>query len=98
MRRIGTATWYSVPDPNVAVVELAEEMRDIQGPPAEKLALFQNVKAAGGFANEDPTELKAAEDICCGRLRRRRSGVREAVPVAGACTVAIVNGGDPCIS
>ena len=38
-------------------------MRDIQGSAAEKLALFQKVKAAGGFANEDPAELKAAEDL-----------------------------------
>ncbi len=38
-------------------------MGHIQGSPAEKLALFQKVKAAGGFANEDPVELKAAEDM-----------------------------------
>jgi hypothetical protein len=38
-------------------------MRDIQGSPAEKLALFQKVKAAGGFAKEDPKDLKAAEDM-----------------------------------
>ena len=38
-------------------------MRDIQGSPSEKLALFQKVKAAGGFANEDAAELKAAEDM-----------------------------------
>ena len=38
-------------------------MRDIQGSPAEKLALFQKVKAAGGFAKEDPNDLKEAEDI-----------------------------------
>ena len=38
-------------------------MRDIQGSPTEKLALFQKVKDAGGFAKEDPAELKAAEDM-----------------------------------
>jgi hypothetical protein len=38
-------------------------MRDIQGSPSEKLALFQKMKAAGGFAKEDPAELKAAEDL-----------------------------------
>ena len=38
-------------------------MRDIQGTAAEKLALFQKVKAAGGFAKEDPADLKAAEDM-----------------------------------
>ena len=36
-------------------------MRDIQGSPA--VGLIQKVKAAGGFANEDPAELKAAEDM-----------------------------------
>jgi len=38
-------------------------MRDIQGSPAEKLAMFQKMKAAGGFTNEDPAELKASEDM-----------------------------------
>jgi hypothetical protein len=38
-------------------------MQYIQGSPPEKLALFEKVKAAGGFANEDPAELKAAEDM-----------------------------------
>jgi hypothetical protein len=38
-------------------------MRDIQGSAAEKLAVFLKVKAAGGFANEDPAELKAAEGM-----------------------------------
>ena len=38
-------------------------MRDIQGSPAEKLALFQKVKDAGGFAKEDPKDLKEAEDM-----------------------------------
>ena len=38
-------------------------MAPVQGSPAEKLALFQKVKAAGGFAKEDPAELKAAEDM-----------------------------------
>ena len=38
-------------------------MRDIQGSPAEKLAMFRKMKAAGGFANADPAELKAADDM-----------------------------------
>ncbi len=38
-------------------------LQNIQGSPAEKLALFEKVKTAGGFANEDPAELKAAEDM-----------------------------------
>jgi hypothetical protein len=38
-------------------------LRDIQGSPAEKLALFQKMKAAGGFANESETEMKAVEEL-----------------------------------
>jgi hypothetical protein len=38
-------------------------MRDVQGSPADKLAMFQRMQAAGAFANEDPAELKAAEDM-----------------------------------
>ena len=37
-------------------------MRDIQGTAAEKLAMFQKMRAAGGFASEDPAELAKAED------------------------------------
>ena len=36
-------------------------MRDIQGSAADKLAMFQKVRAAGGFAKEDPAELEEAE-------------------------------------
>jgi hypothetical protein len=36
-------------------------MRDIQGTAAEKLAMFQKMRAAGAFANEDPAELAKAE-------------------------------------
>jgi hypothetical protein len=38
-------------------------IEDIQGSPADKLAMFQKMKAAGGFANADPAELKATEDM-----------------------------------
>ena len=38
-------------------------MRDLQGSPAAKLAMFQRIRAAGGFKNEDPVELNAAEDL-----------------------------------
>ena len=36
-------------------------MRDI--PAAEKLAMFEEVRAAGGFAKEDPAELAEAEKM-----------------------------------
>jgi hypothetical protein len=38
-------------------------MRDIQGTAAEKLAMFQKMRAAGAFANEDPAELAKAEEM-----------------------------------
>ena len=38
-------------------------LRDIQGSPAAKLAMFQRIRAAGGFQNEDPVELNVAEDL-----------------------------------
>jgi len=36
-------------------------MRDVQGAAAQKLAMFEKVRAAGGFANEDPAHLAEAE-------------------------------------
>ena len=38
-------------------------MRDMQGTAAEKLALFEKLKARGGFDGEDRRELDAA-DVC----------------------------------
>jgi hypothetical protein len=32
-------------------------MRDIQGSASEKLAMFEKVRAAGGFAKENPSDL-----------------------------------------
>jgi hypothetical protein len=36
---------------------------DAQGSAAEKLATFEKVRAAGGFANEHPADLAEAEKI-----------------------------------
>jgi hypothetical protein len=36
-------------------------MRDAQGTAAQKVAMFQKVRAAGGFAKEDPADLEEAE-------------------------------------
>ena len=47
-------------------------MEDIQGSPADKLTMFQKMKAAGGFANADAAELKAAEDKLRTFAARRR--------------------------
>jgi len=38
-------------------------MRDLQGSAAEKLRMFQKVRAAGGFAKEDPADLAEAEKM-----------------------------------
>jgi hypothetical protein len=43
---------------------LAERlMRDMQGTAAEKLALFEKPKAAGGFAKESAPELRRVENM-----------------------------------
>jgi hypothetical protein len=36
-------------------------LRDLQGTAAEKLALFEKLKASGGFAGEDRAELLRVE-------------------------------------
>jgi len=36
-------------------------MRDMQGTATEKLRMFERVRAAGGFAKEDPAQLAEAE-------------------------------------
>jgi len=38
-------------------------MRDVQGSAAAKLAMFEKVRAAGGFANELPADLAEAEKM-----------------------------------
>jgi hypothetical protein len=38
-------------------------MRDMQGSAAEKLALFEKLKAAGGFANASAAELRNVENM-----------------------------------
>jgi hypothetical protein len=38
-------------------------LRDMQGTAAEKLALFEKLKAAGGFANESAAELRKIENM-----------------------------------
>ena len=38
-------------------------MRDVQGTSAAKLAMFEKMRAAGGFANEHPADLAEAEKM-----------------------------------
>jgi hypothetical protein len=48
-------------------------MRDMQGSAAEKLAMFEKVRAAGGFANEDPCDLAEAEKMLRGLAAMEKS-------------------------
>ena len=47
-------------------------MRDVQGSAAQKLAMFEKVRAAGGFAKEDPAQLEEAEKMLrdCAAMER----------------------------
>jgi hypothetical protein len=38
-------------------------VRDLKGTAAQKLAMFEKVRAAGGFANEDPADLAQADSM-----------------------------------
>jgi hypothetical protein len=38
-------------------------MRDVQGSAAQKLVMFEEMRAAGGFAKEDPADLVEAERL-----------------------------------
>jgi hypothetical protein len=38
-------------------------MRDVHGSAAEKLRMFEKVRAAGGFVNEHPADLAEAEKM-----------------------------------
>ena len=38
-------------------------MRDVQGSAAEKFAMFEKVRAAGGFAKEHPHDLEEANKM-----------------------------------
>jgi hypothetical protein len=38
-------------------------MRDLQRSAAEKLRMFENMRAAGGFAKEEPTDVQEAEKL-----------------------------------
>ena len=38
-------------------------IRDLKGTAAQKLAMFEKIRAAGGFANEDPADLAQADSM-----------------------------------
>ena len=47
-------------------------LRDMQGTATEKLALFEKLKARGGFDGEDALNFSRSSG-CYGRLQRRKS-------------------------
>jgi hypothetical protein len=47
-------------------------LRDIQGSPAEKLALFRKVKATGRICKRGPGRVESGRKTCCGRSSRSR--------------------------
>jgi hypothetical protein len=49
------------PKPKKRILETL--LRDMQGTAADKLALFEKLKAAGGFANESAAELRKVENM-----------------------------------
>jgi hypothetical protein len=51
-------------------------LRDMQGTAAEKLALFEQLRGRGAFAEAMRAEVLKIEKMC-GRLRRRRSSKLE---------------------
>jgi hypothetical protein len=49
-------------------------MLDVQGSAAEKLRMFQKVRATGGFAKEDPADLAEAEKILREFVAKEKDG------------------------
>jgi len=49
------------PKPRKKILETL--LRDMQGTSAQKLALFEKLRAAGGFANESVADLRKVEDM-----------------------------------
>ena len=49
------------PKPRKKILETL--LRDMQGTSAQKLALFEKLRAAGGFANESAADLRKVEDM-----------------------------------
>jgi hypothetical protein len=59
-REVGMLPKKKEPKKKSVVMSL---MRDMQGSAEHKLALFQKLRAAGGFANESAAELRRVENM-----------------------------------
>jgi hypothetical protein len=55
-------------------------LRDIQGTPAQKLVIFEKLKAAGGFRDEDPAELREAEQMMRPFAATDKVGIEPRIP------------------
>ena len=62
-------------------------MRDLQGSAAQKLAMFEKVRAAGGFAKEHPADLAEAEKSVATRSSRRNLMMRRPSSLARATRI-----------
>ena len=63
-------------------------MRDVQGSVAEKLRMFEKVRASGGFANEDPADIAEADKMLRVSLRRWRREVERSAPTRVDCALS----------
>jgi hypothetical protein len=59
LRKVAMLQKKKGPKPKKSIVEML--MRDMQGTAAEKLSLFEKLRAAGGFAKVSPAELRKVE-------------------------------------
>jgi len=64
-------------EPNARKSILETLMRDMQGTAAQKLSLFEKLKAAGGFANTPATELRKVEYMLRSLAAMERVGRHE---------------------
>jgi hypothetical protein len=63
-------------EPKAKKTDAETLLRELQGTPAEKLAAFREIKAAGGFDGEDRCELLRAENMLRTFAERNAEWVR----------------------
>jgi hypothetical protein len=61
LREVAMLPKRKVPKAKKSIAEML--MRDMQGTATEKLALFEKLRAAGGFAKESAAELRKVENM-----------------------------------
>ena len=73
-------------------------MRDVQGSAAQKLAMFENVRAAGGFANEHPADLRTTTERWGRVVVFGYAGFARLYEIAGASSSALPLAGPPRVA